>query len=201
MRRDHLEVNAPRGRAGKMARKARNVYSTVQMAPRMSWHPANLFALHERSLGQRAQETVFKASNRSVHWQRFRSKALLRGYHGDWIQEKRFKSHWLPANLPRVQHNRLGQKAEALEQSTPVTSMMWVELERRLDVAVFRACFADSIYEARRMVIHGAVRLNGAKVSFEYSCRCRYPNTLLMAVAMLPHSVRTPGLASTPGIW
>lgn len=147
-----------------MARKARNLYSAVQLRPRMSWHPANLFALNERTFGQRSNETVFTASNRTVYWQRFRSKALLRGYHGDWIQEKRFKRHWLPANLPRVQRRKLGHQHQAEAEPTPVTSMMWAELERRLDVAVFRACFADSVYEARRMVIHGSVKLNGQKV-------------------------------------
>lgn len=43
--------------------------------------------------------------------------------------------------------------------------MMYTEVERRLDVVIFRACFADSIYEARRIVLHNAVTLNGVKVS------------------------------------
>lgn len=42
---------------------------------------------------------------------------------------------------------------------------MYTEVERRLDVVIFRSCFADSVYEARRMVLHGAVKLNGVNVS------------------------------------
>lgn len=47
----------------------------------------------------------------------------------------------------------------------PVGSLMFGEIERRIDTVIFRACFAESIYEARRLVIHGDVMLNGKKVS------------------------------------
>jgi len=40
---------------------------------------------------------------------------------------------------------------------------MFMEVERRIDVFLFRCCFAHSIYEARRLVIHGDVLLNGKK--------------------------------------
>lgn len=48
----------------------------------------------------------------------------------------------------------------------PVGSLMFQEVERRIDTIVFRSCFAESIYEARRLVVHGYVRLNGRKVCF-----------------------------------
>ncbi|KAJ8590117.1 hypothetical protein M405DRAFT_816847 [Rhizopogon salebrosus TDB-379] len=32
---------------------------------------------------------------------------------------------------------------------------MLAEVERRIDVFVFRCCFAHSVYEAQRLVIHG----------------------------------------------
>ena len=48
----------------------------------------------------------------------------------------------------------------------PVGSLMFSEVERRIDVFLFRACFAHSVYEARRLVIHGNVMLNGKKVYF-----------------------------------
>jgi ribosomal protein S4 len=41
---------------------------------------------------------------------------------------------------------------------------MTAEVERRIDVAIFRPCFAHSIYEARRLVVHGDVYLNGKQV-------------------------------------
>ena len=46
----------------------------------------------------------------------------------------------------------------------PVGSLMLAEVERRIDVFIFRCCFAPSVYEARRLVIHGDVMLNGRKV-------------------------------------
>jgi len=46
----------------------------------------------------------------------------------------------------------------------PISSLMFAELERRLDVVVFRCCFASSIHSARQLVVHGKVKLNGLKV-------------------------------------
>jgi ribosomal protein S4 len=51
----------------------------------------------------------------------------------------------------------------------PVGSLMVSEVERRIDVFIFRCCFAHSVYEARRLVIHGDVLLNGKKVSSRIS--------------------------------
>jgi ribosomal protein S4 len=42
--------------------------------------------------------------------------------------------------------------------------LMFTEVERRIDVVIFRACLAHSVYDARRMVVHGKVLLNGKKV-------------------------------------
>lgn len=49
---------------------------------------------------------------------------------------------------------------------TPYTQMTFAPLERRLDVAVFRALFASSARQARQFVVHGAVTVNGKKVCF-----------------------------------
>jgi len=67
----------------------------------------------------------------------------------------------------------------------PVGSLMFSEVERRLDVFVFRCCFAHSVYEARRLIIHGYVTLNGRKHS--------QPNTRLAPGDMVhldPKSIR-----------
>jgi ribosomal protein S4 len=53
---------------------------------------------------------------------------------------------------------------EDQEELPPVGSLMFSEVERRIDVIIFRACLAHSVYDARRMVIHGQVLLNGKKV-------------------------------------
>ncbi|KAL3477930.1 hypothetical protein BJX99DRAFT_225114 [Aspergillus californicus] len=54
---------------------------------------------------------------------------------------------------------------------TPYMHMTFAPLERRLDVAVFRALFASSARQARQFVVHGAVTVNGKKM--------RYPGYLL----------------------
>ncbi|KAK7748966.1 hypothetical protein SLS53_000991 [Cytospora paraplurivora] len=44
---------------------------------------------------------------------------------------------------------------------TPYMSMAYSPLERRIDVAIFRALFASSTRQARQFVVHGAVKVNG----------------------------------------
>ncbi|ROW09359.1 hypothetical protein VMCG_02393 [Cytospora schulzeri] len=44
---------------------------------------------------------------------------------------------------------------------TPYMSMAYAPLERRIDVAIFRALFASSTRQARQFVVHGAVKVNG----------------------------------------
>ena len=63
------------------------------------------------------------------------------------------------------------QQEEEIEAKglAPVGSLMFSEVERRIDTVVFRSCFAHSIYEARRLIIHGDVLLNGKKVCLALS--------------------------------
>jgi ribosomal protein S4 len=48
----------------------------------------------------------------------------------------------------------------------PYMQMTFAPLERRLDMAIFRAMFASSARQARQFVVHGAVKVNGKKVCF-----------------------------------
>ena len=114
----------------------------------------------------------------------------MRAYHGDFIPEKSFKRWYLPDNIPDVRPRRAvfsggdkldleeyarrklraRQQEQEMEEEmekkgmAPVGSLMFVEVERRLDVFLFRCCFVHSVYEARRLIIHGYVKLNGVKV-------------------------------------
>lgn len=47
---------------------------------------------------------------------------------------------------------------------TPYMQMVYHPIERRLDFAVWRALFASSAKQARQMVVHGFVTVNGKKV-------------------------------------
>ena len=47
---------------------------------------------------------------------------------------------------------------------TPYMQMLYAPMERRLDTAIFRALFASSVRQARQLVVHGDVNVNGKKV-------------------------------------
>ena len=121
----------------------------------------------------------------------------MRGYHGDWIPERRFKRWFVPEKLPRFEvkatgagslaggagrsriaraaSSRLplsrfgdvpsgGSEEPGAESRVPTASLFMRDVERRLDVVVFRSCFAKSAYQARALVVQGHVKLNGFKV-------------------------------------
>jgi len=136
----------------------------------------------------------FKRTTMTLFQQRWRSKQVIRAYHGDFINEKAFKRWYLPSLIPNVRPKRplalsddIGKFAgnaktldaqdkarrddedaalakERAEYTTPVGSLMLIEVERRIDVLIFRSCMAQSVYDARRYVVHGYVTLNGKKV-------------------------------------
>lgn len=141
-----------------------------------------MYNLWKRSLGQRSFESNFTKASTTLFQQRWLSKKLLRAYHGDYINEDIFKRWYLPAMLPDVRDrvkettanllnyagrqdaldkvNRLRAEDER-QAHAPVGSLMWAEVERRIDTVIFRACLSHSIYAARELVIHRHVKLNG----------------------------------------
>lgn len=161
---------------------------TISDSNTQSWSPRNLYNIYRRSLTELRDETIFTESEKTIFQQRWASKRLTRAYHGDFINEKIFKRWYLPSTLPDVRphRRRAGDDREALNKwslrprsaakeaalreeddklaQAPVASLMYEEVERRIDVFIFRCCFTHSVYEARRMVIHGRVKLNGKKV-------------------------------------
>jgi len=114
-----------------------------------------------------ASQATFKKTGMTMYQQRWRSKRLLRGYHGDWIREKNFKRWYLPVDLPRLENNvkvNRGREASS-EERMPIASLFLRDVERRLDTVVFRCCFARSAREARSIVLQGKVKINGVQVS------------------------------------
>lgn len=171
-------------------------YSRLALNFQQSWSPKNLYNLYSRTVGEKRQDITFRFTNSTLFQQRWKSKAVVRAYHGDFINEKIFKRWYLPETLPDVRPRRkvlLGNDQASLEEfalrrqkeqdfaheeetkgMAPVGSLMVSEVERRIDVFIFRCCFAHSVYEARRLVIHGDVLLNGKKVSFEILATCHF---------------------------
>lgn len=149
--------------------KLRNIYNQSKCLPRMSWKDSNLYNLYNISYGFKSLDTKFNKTSSTLFQQRFKAKKLVRAYHGDYLQENLFRKWYIPQQLPII--NKSANKQDGLSkwnkqsnkpsESTPVTSLMFIELERRLDHLLFRSCMASSIYQARSFITQGHVKLNG----------------------------------------
>ena len=101
--------------------------------------------------GQHGQRRKGKVSDFGLQ---LRAKQKLKGYYGD-VTEKQFKATYQAAARMK---GDTGQNLIGL-------------LERRLDMIVYRAKFAPTIWSARQMVSHGHIRVNGVKCNIA-SRRC-----------------------------
>ena len=101
--------------------------------------------------GQHGQRRKSKLSDFGVQ---LRAKQKLKGYYGD-ITEKQFKRNYSDA---------ISMKGDASQNLIGL-------LERRLDMVVYRAKFAPTIWAARQLVSHGHIRVNGVKCNIA-SRRC-----------------------------
>ncbi|OJD20068.1 hypothetical protein AJ78_00085 [Emergomyces pasteurianus Ep9510] len=146
-----------------------------------SWNKVNLYNLKHASIPYTSSKTFFQ--------QKWLAKSLARTYHGEQVRESQWEkmfSRRLRSVVP-MDANYLARNDGASESAgrgsglegvgprkaplTPHMQMTFAPLERRLDVAIFRAMFASSTRQARQFVIHGSVTVNGKKM--------RYPGYLL----------------------
>src|SRR5215218_2999398 len=95
--------------------------------------------------GQHGQRRKGKISDYGIQ---LRAKQKLKGYYGD-ITEKQFKKNYFDAT---------SMKGDASQNLIGL-------LERRLDMVVYRAKFAPTIWAARQIVNHGHIRVNGKKLN------------------------------------
>ena len=93
--------------------------------------------------GQHGQRRKGKMSDFGIQ---LRAKQKLKGYYGD-VTEKQFKACYQEASRMK---GDTGQNLIGL-------------LEQRLDMIVYRAKFAPTIFAARQLVSHGHIRVNGVK--------------------------------------
>ena len=93
--------------------------------------------------GQHGQRRKGKMSDFGLQ---LRAKQKLKGYYGD-VTEKQFKQTFQQASR---------MKGDASQNLIGL-------LERRLDMIVYRAKFAPTIWAARQLVSHGHIRVNGVK--------------------------------------
>ncbi|KAI1173879.1 hypothetical protein F4777DRAFT_420728 [Nemania sp. FL0916] len=146
---------------------------------RQSWNKYNLyniFRARDPEIGKRAG-TFFQ--------QKWRAKGLLRTYHGEHIVERKWQRMFSRRLLSVVDMDTKymaahdgselaagrgsGKDAEPAwdkttstrPNPTPYMQMTFAPMERRLDIAIFRALFASSARQARQFCVHGAVKVNG----------------------------------------
>ncbi|WAT18273.1 30S ribosomal protein S4 [Aurantiacibacter sp. MUD11] len=101
--------------------------------------------------GQHGQRRKGKMSDFGLQ---LRAKQKLKGYYGD-VTEKQFKATYKDASRMK---GDTGMNLIGL-------------LERRLDMIVYRAKFAPTIFAARQLVSHGHIKVNGVKCNVA-SRRC-----------------------------
>ena len=157
------------------------IANTTQKA-RMSMNKFNLYNM------TRLVMPAYKVLN--FYQQKWKSKSMMRDYHGEQISEKQWERMFSPklrtvvpmdpAYLARNDgSNESAGRGSGLElrhekkpvEHTPHMLMTFAPLERRLDVAIFRALFASSARQARQFVVHGAVKVNGQVVSMRSVCK------------------------------
>jgi small subunit ribosomal protein S4 len=101
--------------------------------------------------GQHGQRRKGKVSDFGLQ---LRAKQKLKGYYGD-VTEKQFKACY----------------QEAARMKGDTSQNLIGLLEQRLDMIVYRAKFAPTIFAARQLVSHGHIRVNGVKCNVA-SRRC-----------------------------
>ncbi|KAI5281498.1 mitochondrial 37S ribosomal protein nam9, partial [Ascosphaera aggregata] len=151
-----------------------------------SWNKYNLYHLKNLRLPPAHNKTFFqqkwsaKSLTRAYHgeqvresqWERMFSRRLrgvvpmTAAYLGenDGSKESAGRGAGLdrpgnPAGSVQGLSIRTGNRHKQL----PYMQMTYAPLERRLDVAIFRALFASSARQARQFVVHGGVTVNGKK--------------------------------------
>ena len=93
--------------------------------------------------GQHGQRRKSKVSDFGIQ---LRAKQKLKGYYGD-VTEKQFRACY---------HEAARMKGDTGQNLIGL-------LEQRLDMIVYRAKFAPTVFAARQLVSHGHIKVNGVK--------------------------------------
>ncbi|GAW18218.1 hypothetical protein ANO14919_076920 [Xylariales sp. No.14919] len=164
--------------------KPRRFHGLKRPKLRQSWNKYNLYNIFKAvnpKIGLGTTQTFFQ--------QKWRAKGMLRTYHGEHIVERKWERMFNRRLLSVIdmdtesmakmdgsemaagrgsgidQRLRHGDKRPS-RTLTPYMQMTFAPMERRLDIAVFRAMFASSARQARQFCVHGAVKVNGKVVPY-----------------------------------
>jgi len=135
-----------------MSKRASAKYKLDRRMGENIWgRPKSPVNKREYGPGQHGQRRKGKVSDFGLQ---LRAKQKLKGYYGD-VTEKQFKACY----------------TEAARMKGDTSQNLIGLLEQRLDMIVYRAKFAPTIFAARQLVSHGHVRVNGVKCNIA-SRRC-----------------------------
>ncbi|KAL2131645.1 hypothetical protein VTI74DRAFT_4772 [Chaetomium olivicolor] len=163
---------------------------------RQTWNKYNLFNLLRLRTPLFSSKTFFqqkwvaKSMTRGYHgehikeyqWERMFSRRLLSAVNMDPAYMARYdgseqakgRGSGLQVHFKRAGDKLIDPRPRNMgneDKATPYMQMVFAPMERRLDIAIFRALFASSARQARQFVLHGAVTVNGKKM--------RHPGYLL----------------------
>jgi small subunit ribosomal protein S4 len=129
-----------------MTKRAEAKYKIDRRMGQNIWgRPKRPVNRREYGPGQHGQRRKGKLSDFGTQ---LKAKQKLKGYYGN-ISERQFRKYYFEAIRMR------GDSGEHLIGL----------LERRLDMAVYRAKFVPTVFAARQFVNHGHVRVNGRRVN------------------------------------
>ena len=122
----------------------------------MSWNKYNLYNNNTVSL-VKLRMADFNLRGTKLFAQQQGGKRVTRKYHGQGLPERVFQKQLYSPRFNVVAGGR--PDAERL-----IWSGLYQGVERRLDTVIFRSLFATSIQQARQLVVHGHVEVNGKVV-------------------------------------
>ncbi|KAG4305376.1 hypothetical protein PORY_000932 [Pneumocystis oryctolagi] len=111
---------------------------------RMSWSKKNLYNMTRKTI------PIYGGT---MYKQMWNAKRETRAYHGEMLREHQWKRLFSIGEMEKKKTRELS------------ASNVYSILERRIDTVIHRALFASSIKQARQMVIHGKVKINGKKIT------------------------------------
>ena len=127
-----------------MTKRAESKYKLDRRMGQNIWgRPKSPVNKREYGPGQHGQRRKGKPSDFGTQ---LKAKQKLKGYYGN-ISEKQFRKYY----------------AEAIRMKGDSGDNLIGLLERRLDMIVYRAKFAPTVFSARQIVSHGHIRVNGVK--------------------------------------
>jgi len=129
-------------------------YSTKRKYIRMSFNKYNIYNL-----------ASFYKVNRYFKKKRFKIRSYI--YKSKLLAKQRLRRYY--GNLRELQLKKLYRLAiwyrkKFNKKSLSVKKYLLMNLERRLDAALFRLCLTPSIFASRQLISHGHVLVNGKKV-------------------------------------